>query len=311
MNPTAGPTEELKKEGILCKSSWEAYCSLVVRLQDISVKGWPFYRDLVPLQWPLSKSWCLFSPSSFVSELLASKDVGLKGCLEIKCPWSSLDHGTTEWFGLEGTSGGPYLIFCSPEGRLWDQASLLGAAYGLLDISLLYPGIARSPVLAFDIQGSVVPCMARSKAGWPSNPAAAILPDCWGCRSCAAKLGCPQFSRYFSPNRIIFAFFPLLLSSKRDFLSLPLLPSLYIAEIKWYPNRCSLLGWNTQGACDWLLSFQDVGKMVVGAQGQILQNNKWFSHLFLLKHQGMSLKLANSFLQDFIDTKIFLGFRIW
>lgn len=142
LDPTVGPTEAVKKEGILCKSSWEVNCSLVGRLQDISVKGWPLCRDLVPLQWRLSQSRCPFSPSSFMSELLASKDVGLAGCLAAKCPWSSLHHGTAGWFGLEVTSGGLYPTAGSTQGQLWVQTSLLRGAFGIFYICLHYPGIA-------------------------------------------------------------------------------------------------------------------------------------------------------------------------
>lgn len=87
---TADFTEALKKKWILYKISWEAFCSPAGRLQDIAVKGWPSCRNLVC--W-LSQSQRLFPsplPSSFLPELLASKDVGFAGCLGTPCIMGSL-----------------------------------------------------------------------------------------------------------------------------------------------------------------------------------------------------------------------------
>lgn len=160
-HPTAGPTEALKKEGILCKSSWEVYCSLVVRLQDTSVKGWPLCRDLVPLQWRLSQSWCPFSLSSFLPEFLASKDVGLAGCLAAKCPWSSLGHGTIGWFWPEGTSGGPYPTSCSDI-----KPACLVLYMGCREFPCIIQGLLLS---CAGLWHPVFPWVFRSEPVWPSE----------------------------------------------------------------------------------------------------------------------------------------------
>lgn len=145
-DPSAGPTEALKKEGILCKSSWEVYCSLVVRLQDMSVKGWPLCRDLVPLQWRLSQGWCPFSLSSFLPEFLAPR------MLAWQVAWQPSALGPSWIMGPLDDSGwkGPQEALIQP---LVLTSNQLSAGYGLLGISLCYP------VLAFDTLWFL---------GWPS-----------------------------------------------------------------------------------------------------------------------------------------------
>lgn len=222
---TADSAEALKKEWILYKISWEVFCSPAGRLQDIPVKGWPICRDLVLLQWWLSRSQLLFLAHSSVASCQSSLPPRMLAWQVALVLSGSQDHWMSQFRKVFRTSLSSLLL------HTWPAMSSGWVAQGCTWIVGYLHVLHRdccSPGLFFDLC-SLVPWLAKARAGWLSNAASSRLLRLE--KLCYQSKLPPSFM-FILPNT---SWSSLLLSPLTK-LSVSVLLALCIAEIKSYQN---------------------------------------------------------------------------